>query len=201
MLIILLFYPLRSLHHFPSHLQLVALPEALKDANAAIALDPTFVKAHIRKSLVLSAMREYTKAMDACAAATEADGSERKNAREIEGQMRRCMEEMGKERQGETEQETLQRAMKDPEVAVRLDLSSSSFLSRDLGYSQSEESWLMRVLLFRSFYTSRSCKTPSCETSSSKPKAILELSKVRSPFFPFLSLLYPSLSDLFSDSR
>lgn len=62
-------------------------------------------------------MREYTKAMDACGAATEAD-VDKKNQREIEGQMRKCMEEMNKERAGETEQQTLQRAMKDPEVAV-----------------------------------------------------------------------------------
>jgi hypothetical protein len=118
-------------------------------------------------------MREYTKAMDACQAATEADGPERKNAREIEGQMRRCMEEMGKEREGETEQQTLQRAMKDPEVAVsRLQFFLLPFHVAD-GFPSA------------SLYPcSRSCKIPSCETSSSKPRAILEPSKVRTLSIP-----------------
>lgn len=63
-------------------------------------------------------MRDYTKALEACAAANDAD-VEHKNQREIEGQMRKCYAELEKERQGESEEQTLQRAMRDPEVAVR----------------------------------------------------------------------------------
>ena len=100
-----------------AYTKLVAFPEALKDANHAIELDPSFVKAHIRKSLVLFGMREYSKAMQACAAATDAD-VEKKNTKEIEGQMRKCMMEIDKERDGETEEQTLKRAMRDPEVAA-----------------------------------------------------------------------------------
>lgn len=100
-----------------AYTKLAALPEALKDANTAISLDPTFVKAYIRKSLVLFGMREYSKAIDACAEATDAD-VEKKHTREIEGQIRKCYEMQTQERAGETEQQTLERAMKDPEVAV-----------------------------------------------------------------------------------
>lgn len=100
-----------------AYTKLAAFPEALKDANTAISLDPLFVKAHIRKSLVLFGMREYAKAIQACAAATDAD-VEKKNTKEIEAQLRKCFVETEKEREGESEEQTLKRAMRDPEVAV-----------------------------------------------------------------------------------
>lgn len=89
-------------------------------------------------------MREYTKAMDACGAATEAD-VDKKNQREIEGQMRKCMEEMNKERAGETEQQTLQRAMKDPEVAVSRQDSAFSSMSARPSADQSASSFVQPV--------------------------------------------------------
>lgn len=48
-----------------AYTKLVALPEALKDAEEAIKVDPKFIKGYIRKSLVLSSMREYSKAIEA----------------------------------------------------------------------------------------------------------------------------------------
>ena len=108
-----------------AYTKLVAFPEALKDANHAITLDPLFVKAHIRKSLVLFGMREYAKAIQACAAATDAD-VEKKNTKEIEAQLRKCLVETEKEREGESEEQTLKRAMRDPEVAVSQVYASSS---------------------------------------------------------------------------
>lgn len=45
--------------------KLMALPEALKDSDKAIEVDPDFVKGYIRKSHVLFAMKEYGKAMSA----------------------------------------------------------------------------------------------------------------------------------------
>ena len=100
-----------------AYTKLAALPEALKDADEAIKVDPTFVKGYIRKSLVLHAMREYTKAMEAAQAATDAD-KDGKHRREIEDQMRKIELALYSQRAGETEEETLQRAMRDPEVAV-----------------------------------------------------------------------------------
>jgi tetratricopeptide (TPR) repeat protein len=111
-----------------AYTKLAALPEALKDANTAISLDPKFVKAYIRKSLVLSGMRDYTKAIEACAEATDAD-ADKKHTREIETQIRKCYELQQQERAGETEQQTLERAMKDPEVAVSARLCRSYLLA------------------------------------------------------------------------
>jgi stress-induced-phosphoprotein 1 len=39
------------------------------------------------------------------------------HTREIESQMQKCMTEMYAERSGETDEQTLERAMRDPEVA------------------------------------------------------------------------------------
>lgn len=57
--------------------KLVALPEALKDAEAAIKIDPKFVKAYLRKSTVLFGMREYTKALSACQEAADVDAEKK----------------------------------------------------------------------------------------------------------------------------
>ena len=61
-------------------------------------------------------MREYNKALDAAQAAMDAD-TEKKHTAEIEGQMNKITQAMYAQRAGETEEETLQRAMRDPEVA------------------------------------------------------------------------------------
>lgn len=103
-----------------AYTKLAALPEALKDAEEAIKLDPKFVKGYVRKANVLFAMKEYTKAMEACQKAEDADAAQEggaKNQREIQALMSKCMNELYSQRSGESEEETLQRAMRDPEVA------------------------------------------------------------------------------------
>jgi len=100
-----------------AYTKLVALPEALKDVEEAIKVDPKFVKAYIRKSSVLLAMREYSKAFAAAQAATDVD-VEKKHTQEIQAQIFNCEQAMYNQRAGETEEETLQRAMRDPEVAA-----------------------------------------------------------------------------------
>jgi stress-induced-phosphoprotein 1 len=121
--------------------KLVAFPEALKDANAAIEMDPTFgrlfpsrcflnvltpcliheVKAYIRKSHVLFAMRDYMKAIEAVQEAEEHD-TEHKHKSEIQQQVYKCQQALFSQREGENEEETLQRAMRDPEIAVSFHL-------------------------------------------------------------------------------
>ena len=102
-----------------AYTKLMALSEALKDADEAIKIDPTVVKAYIRKSAVLFAMRDYTKALEAVQDATEHDDGG-KHTREIQEQMYKINAAISQQRQGETEEEALQRAMKDPEVAVSI---------------------------------------------------------------------------------
>ncbi|TFY60717.1 hypothetical protein EVG20_g7325 [Dentipellis fragilis] len=99
-----------------AYTKLVAFPEALKDAEEAIKVDPTFVKAYIRKSTVHFAMRDYTKAMDAIQEATEHD-DDAKHTSEIQSQMFKIQQALSQQRAGESDQEALERAMRDPEVA------------------------------------------------------------------------------------
>ena len=78
------------------------------------------VKAHIRKASVLFALREYTKALDALEVAREHDeAAGLKSTREIQELSYKIQSAISAQRANETEQETLERAMRDPEVAVR----------------------------------------------------------------------------------
>merc|ERR1711939_1235198 len=97
--------------------KLLALPEALKEAERAIEADPSYVKAYIRKSHVLFAMKECTKATQAIEEAARKD-EDKKHTREIQQQMVKVMQADAESRQGETEEQTLERAMRDPEVAT-----------------------------------------------------------------------------------
>lgn len=100
-----------------AYTKLVALPEALKDAEEAIKVDPAFLKAYIRKAHVQFAMRDYTKAMETLQQTTDLD-EEHKHTREIQELMIKCQQAVFSEREGENEEQTLQRAMRDPEIAV-----------------------------------------------------------------------------------
>jgi len=53
--------------------KLLAMPEALKDADEAIKLDPAFIKAYIRKALTQQAMKELTVSLETLQKATEMD--------------------------------------------------------------------------------------------------------------------------------
>ncbi|KAF5363317.1 hypothetical protein D9756_000587 [Leucocoprinus leucothites] len=99
-----------------AYTKLAALPEALKDVNEAIKIDPKFVKAYIRKSNVLFAMRDYTKAIEAVQEAIEND-TEKQHTKEIQQQEFKCQQALFAQRGNESQEETLNRAMRDPEVA------------------------------------------------------------------------------------
>ena len=64
-------------------------------------------------------MREYSKAIDAIQEAAEHD-EDGSHAKEIQQQLIKCNQALFAQRSNESEQETLERAMRDPEVAVRL---------------------------------------------------------------------------------
>ena len=95
--------------------KLMALPEALKDADKAIAVQPEFIKGYIRKSHVLFAMKDYDKALGAIelAAQKDVDG---KHTAEISSQVRKVSLADNASRAGETDEQTYARAMRDPEV-------------------------------------------------------------------------------------
>lgn len=95
--------------------KLISLPEAIKDCDEAIKRDPKFMRAYIRKAQIYLTMKDYNKCLDACNEATEAD-EEHKHTREIEECSRKCMQGMYSAREGETEEETMARIQRDPEL-------------------------------------------------------------------------------------
>ncbi len=62
-------------------------------------------------------MREYTKALEAVQEATDHD-IEHKHTSEIAQQEQKCQQALFSQQGTETQEETLERAMRDPEVAV-----------------------------------------------------------------------------------
>lgn len=103
-----------------AYTKLAALPEALKDTEEAIKADPKFVKAYIRKSNVLFSMKDYTKAIEAAQQASDVDSEAEggaKHTQEIQAQLNKCMHALYAQRSNESDEQTLERAMRDPEVA------------------------------------------------------------------------------------
>lgn len=66
--------------------------------------------------MVLIGMKDYEQALTVCQVAMEQD-TEKKHTREIETQMQKAIMETQTQRQGETDEQTLERAMKNPEIA------------------------------------------------------------------------------------
>lgn len=101
-------------------IKLLEFPSALEDCDAAIKRDPTFVRAYIRRAQAYFGMREYSKCVDACAEALEVDAKHHSgaNAREIEAQQQKAYTAMYAARENETEEQTRERLMRDPEVSL-----------------------------------------------------------------------------------
>lgn len=101
-------------------IKLFEFPSALEDCDAAIKRDPTFIRAYIRKAQGYFGMRKYSDCVDACSDAQQIDQEHHKsaNAREIEQQQQKAFGAMYSARDNETEEQTRERLMKDPEVSV-----------------------------------------------------------------------------------
>ncbi|KAL2891048.1 Heat shock protein STI1 [Ceratocystis lukuohia] len=98
--------------------KLLELPSAIDDCNTAIKKDPKFIRAYIRKAQAFFTMREYSKSVDACEQAMEVDTEHHggANTREIETQMQKAYSAMYSARDGETEAQTRERIMRDPDI-------------------------------------------------------------------------------------
>lgn len=99
-------------------LKLLELPSALEDCETAIKKDPKFIRAYIRKAQVLHGMRKYSEAVDVCDEAQRVDVESHggANAREIEAQLQKAYGAMYSARENETEEQTKERLMRDPEI-------------------------------------------------------------------------------------
>src|SRR3569833_2213369 len=99
-------------------IKLLEFPSALDDCDAAIKKDPHFIRAYIRRAQAYFGMRKYGECLDAC---QEAESIDREfhagaNAREIEQQQQKAFAAMYSARENETEEQTRERLMRDPEV-------------------------------------------------------------------------------------
>ncbi|KAI8927489.1 stress-induced protein sti1-like protein [Entophlyctis helioformis] len=94
--------------------KLMALPEADRDCDEAIRLDPGFLKAYIRKAAILFAKRDYLKCVELCEETMSKD-TEHKHANELQQQIQKAYMALGTQNSGSRE-ETYARAMQDPEV-------------------------------------------------------------------------------------
>ncbi|KAJ0048056.1 hypothetical protein Pint_15937 [Pistacia integerrima] len=96
--------------------KLGALPEALKDAEKCIELDPTFSKGYTRKGAAQFFMKEYDKALETYQEGLKLDPE---NQELLDG-MRRCVQQINKAGRGELSPEELKerqaKAMQDPEI-------------------------------------------------------------------------------------
>ncbi|KAH6900418.1 heat shock protein STI1 [Thelonectria olida] len=99
-------------------IKLFEFPSAVDDCNAAIKKDPTFIRAYIRKAQAYFGMRKYSECVDACDEAHVVDQEHHNNAntREIESQQSKALSAMYSARDNETEDQTRDRLMKDPEI-------------------------------------------------------------------------------------
>lgn len=97
-------------------IKLLEFPSAVQDCDEAIKRDPKFIRAYLRKAQAYFTMKEYNKCIDVCIEASEHD-EEGKNAREIQQQEQKALEAQFARREGETEQETMERIQRDPDVS------------------------------------------------------------------------------------
>ena len=96
-------------------IKLLTFPSAVQDCDKAIELDADFIRAYLRKAQALFAMREFSRCVDVCSQAHEHD-KEGKNQREISQQEQKALEAQYSRQAGETEEQTMERIQKDPEI-------------------------------------------------------------------------------------
>lgn len=100
-------------------IKLMAFPGAVSDCDEAIKKDANFIRAYLRKAQALFAMKEYNKCIDVCAEASAHDEGG-KNAREIEQQSQKALQAQFAGREGETEEQTMERIQRDPDIMAIL---------------------------------------------------------------------------------
>lgn len=99
-------------------IKLLTFPSAVQDCDEAIKRDPNFIRAYLRKAQALFAMKEYSKCIDVCTEAAEKDTAGA-NTREIQQQQQKAMQAQFSAQAGETEEQTMERIQKDPEVRAQ----------------------------------------------------------------------------------
>ncbi|KAK9457911.1 hypothetical protein V1511DRAFT_491213 [Dipodascopsis uninucleata] len=98
-----------------AYAKLLSFPEAIKDCDVAISKDPNFLRAYIRKANAYFATREYSKCIETLDEVTERD-TKHEHVSEIESLRSKAYSARFQAQEGETEEQTLERISKDPEI-------------------------------------------------------------------------------------
>ncbi|KAJ2052186.1 Hsp90 cochaperone [Coemansia sp. S16] len=99
--------------------KLIALPDAIKDCDKCVSLDPTYVKAYTRKANALFLMREYAEALDAVEEAKLHD-KDKKNSAEIDQTEYKCYSAITEQNSRQTPEQAIARAQANPKIAAVL---------------------------------------------------------------------------------
>ncbi|KAJ2491732.1 Hsp90 cochaperone [Coemansia sp. RSA 2050] len=99
--------------------KLIALPDAIKDCDKCVSLDPTYVKAYTRKANALFLMREYADALDALEEAKTHD-TDKKNSAEINQTEAKCYSAISEQNSRQTPEQAIARAQANPKIAAVL---------------------------------------------------------------------------------
>ena len=137
-------------------IKLLEFPSAVMDCDEALKRDPKFIRAYLRKAQAYFTMKEYSKCVDVCTLATEHDEGG-KNAREIQAQEQKALQAQYSARDGETEEQTMERIQRDPEVRCLAFTLKHGMLTKGR---------------LSAFYRTRSCRA-----SYNRPRRTLLLSK------------------------
>ncbi|MCJ1353003.1 MAG: Hsp90 cochaperone [Icmadophila ericetorum] len=114
-------------------IKLMTFPGAVLDCDEAIKRDPKFIRAYLRKAQAYFAMKEYNKCIDVCAEAMEHDQGGQ-HTREIEAQQQKALQAQFSGREGETEEQTMERIQRDPDImAILQDPIMQSILQQAKG--------------------------------------------------------------------
>ncbi|KAJ1672045.1 Hsp90 cochaperone [Coemansia sp. RSA 25] len=100
-------------------IKLIALPDAIKDCDRCVTLDPTYVKAYTRKANALFLMREYAEALDALEEAKLHD-TDKKNSAEIDQLEYKSYAAITEQNSRQTPEQALARAQANPRIAAIL---------------------------------------------------------------------------------
>ncbi|PVV00510.1 hypothetical protein BB560_005107, partial [Smittium megazygosporum] len=98
-----------------SYTKLMALPQAMADVEKCLSLDPTFIKAYLRKAAIEFMKKDYAECLETCEKASELD-TEKKHIHEIQQQIQRCYSAISDQNSGQSPEEIMKRAQQDPEI-------------------------------------------------------------------------------------
>jgi stress-induced-phosphoprotein 1 len=156
------------------YIKLLAFPSAIEDCDQAIKLDPKFIRAYLRKAQAYFVMKEYNKCVNVCAEAMEHDDG--KNAREIQQQETKALQAQYAAREGETEQQTMERIQRDPEVCL-----PQSFVRRKLTNTVIRSSAFFRTPSCRAFCSKRRTTLPHYRSISRTPAFVQRFRSLSMP--------------------